>query len=343
MKAARSSALRVLAGAVAVTTMSLGVAACSTDDGGDAASSEASSESSSVYPVSVDTKFGEVTIEQEPERVVALGWGDAETALELGVQPVGASDWLDFGGDGVGPWIEQAGESYDEAPEIIGTMEPDFEAIAALDPDLILDVRSSGDQDRYDTLSQIAPTVGVPDGGDSYLTPKQTQVEMIATALGKAEEGEKINREYEDTVAQIREDHPQWSEMTVAAVSATADSWGAYIKGSNRVDSLLDLGFRENPVLADEETGDTGFSVKLSDETLSKADSDLVVGFAVGISAEDMADEGSWKRLKATEEGRSFVMPEEISSAFALGSPQSTRFALEKLVPLLEEYTKQEN
>ena len=29
------------------------------------------------------------SVEEEPTRVVALGWGDAETALALGVQPVG--------------------------------------------------------------------------------------------------------------------------------------------------------------------------------------------------------------------------------------------------------------
>jgi iron complex transport system substrate-binding protein len=75
--------------------------------------------------------------------VVALGWGDAEIALALGVQPVGASDWLDFGGNGQGPW---AADLYDEDPTLIETLEPSFEAIAALEPDLILDVRGSGDQ-----------------------------------------------------------------------------------------------------------------------------------------------------------------------------------------------------
>jgi ABC-type Fe3+-hydroxamate transport system substrate-binding protein len=64
--------------------------------------------------------------------VVALGWSDAETALALGVQPVGASDWLGFGGEGVGPW---AAGRYDEAPQIIDTLEPSLEAIAALKPD----------------------------------------------------------------------------------------------------------------------------------------------------------------------------------------------------------------
>ena len=88
---------------------------------------------SSAFPVTVATKFGPVTIEKQPTRVVALGWGDAETALALGVQPVGASDWLAFGGEGVGPW---AAGRYDQAPKIIGTTEPSFEAIAALKPDL---------------------------------------------------------------------------------------------------------------------------------------------------------------------------------------------------------------
>lgn len=320
--------------------LSLTATACSTNTHDDETTANATTAADSAYPTSVDTKFGNITINSKPEKIVALGWGDAETALALGVQPIGASDWLDFGGDGVGPWIEDDGESYTKSPEIIGTMEPSYEKIAELDPDLILDVRSSGDQDRYDKLSAIAPTVGVPEGGDSYLTPRKTQVEMISAALGDPEKGNEINQEYDDAVAKVREDHPEWADMTVSAVSSTADSWGAYIEGSNRVDSLLDLGFKENPTLASKETSGTGFSVKLSDETLSDADSDVVVGFAVGIDQEDMQDKQAWKSLTATKDGRSFVLPEEVSSSFALGSPQSALFALERLVPILEEHTQ---
>ncbi|MGO3363765.1 MAG: iron-siderophore ABC transporter substrate-binding protein, partial [Corynebacterium sp.] len=111
------------------------------------------------------------------------------------------------------------------------------------------------------------------------------------------------------------------------------------IRGSERYDTLLDLGFMENETLVAEETGDSGFSVQLSDETLSKADSDLVVAFAIGTTPEDIEDNGAWKRLSATEDGHSFVMPEEISSAYSLGSPAAIQFALGELVPLLEEHT----
>ena len=115
--------------------------------------SEAPSDgSAAAFPVTIDTEFGDVTVDSAPQRVVALGWGDAETALALGVSPVGASDWLAFGGDGVGPW---AAGLYDAPPQIIGTREPSFEQVAALEPDLILDTKSSGDATTVDWIEIV--------------------------------------------------------------------------------------------------------------------------------------------------------------------------------------------
>src|SRR6187200_1657243 len=149
--------LRVLAAAI-VAALATGLSACSSAAPATTAAAPAStSASAGAFPATIATKFGDVTVNAKPTRVVALGWGDAETALALGVQPVGASDWLGFGGEGVGPWAEGR---YDEAPEIIETLEPSYEAIAALEPDLILDTRSAATQERYDLLSAIAPTVG---------------------------------------------------------------------------------------------------------------------------------------------------------------------------------------
>ncbi|GEM_PF-6176434 len=56
------------------------------------------------FPVSVPTRFGDVEIENQPQRIVSLGWADAEIALALGVRPVGVFDWNRNGGKGVGPW-----------------------------------------------------------------------------------------------------------------------------------------------------------------------------------------------------------------------------------------------
>ena len=166
--------------------------------GGAAEGDDEGTTSSRAFPVTVDTAFGEVTVDEEPVRVVALGWSDAETALALGVQPVGASDWLGFGGEGVGPWAEGR---YDEAPEIIETLEPSYEAIAALEPDLILDTRSDGTQERYDLLSAIAPTVGQPEGVGPYQTTWQQQLELVGQALGKDDEAAALQDEVDRAFA----------------------------------------------------------------------------------------------------------------------------------------------
>jgi iron complex transport system substrate-binding protein len=104
-----------LRGAVLLATTVVVTSCGSGDTGssGDAAAPSSSSGSGGAFPVTVQTAFGQVEVAEEPQRVVALGWSDAETALALGVQPVGASDWLAFGREGVGPWAEGL---YDEAP-----------------------------------------------------------------------------------------------------------------------------------------------------------------------------------------------------------------------------------
>ncbi|MGJ9611108.1 hypothetical protein [Actinotignum sp. GS-2025b] len=95
--------LTAWAGTVLVACLAF--AGCGSQKSNDSADSSASPASSSaaassaadgtttneaVFPATIDTKFGPVTVKEAPQRVVALGWGDAEVALSLGVQPVGA-------------------------------------------------------------------------------------------------------------------------------------------------------------------------------------------------------------------------------------------------------------
>ncbi|WP_042440143.1 iron-siderophore ABC transporter substrate-binding protein [Corynebacterium halotolerans] len=290
----------------------------------------------------VSTKFGDVTVPEDAERVVALGWGDAETALALGVQPVGASDWLDFGGNGVGPWAEGL---YDRPPEIIGTLEPDYERIAALQPDLILDVKSSGDQERYERLSQIAPTVGVPEGGDSYLTPLDAQVEMIATALGKEDEGEQLLDDLDAQFEQARNAHPEFEGSSVAVASFTSEGWGAYVEGSERVQFMQQLGFEQSEDVA--ALTAQGFTAPVSQEQLDVLDADLLVVFPIYLPASEVTEQAEFQRLPAVEGGHAIVFdegdPEEqaISQAYSLNSVLSIPYALEKMVPLAAEKVRQ--
>lgn len=332
----------------AVLTSSLiALGACSTEDGSEPEGGEGSGESAETeaqggsgdgaYPVTVGTAFGDVTIEEEPTRVVALGWGDAETALALDVQPVGASDWLGFGGEGVGPWAEGM---YDEAPEIIETLEPSYEAIAALQPDLILDVKSSGEQERYDRLSEIATTVGIPEGAENYLTSSDEQVEMIAAALGRSDQGEELLGEVDEAFAEAAEAHPDWEGQSVAAATRTSEGWGAYIQGSERVDFLEQLGFVQSEQIAGLETDETGFSVSISEERLDLLDADVIVAFPIFIETTEITEDPLWQEVPAVADGRAVVIDGDLSDAYSLGTTMAQQYAIDELVPMLEEATQ---
>ncbi|MGP4975202.1 ABC transporter substrate-binding protein [Brachybacterium tyrofermentans] len=285
------------------------------------------------FPATVDTAFGEITLEATPQRIVALGWGDAETALSLGVQPVGASDWLAFGGEGVGPWAEGL---YDTAPTIIETLEPSYEAIAALEPDLILDVKSSGDQDRYDRLSQIATTVGVPSGGENYLTTPEQQLTMIATALGVPDAADALQREIDSLFVEAASQHEQWDGLSVAAATRTSEGWGAYVDGTERVEFLKRLGFVQSEAIAELPATATGFSVDVSAEQLDLFDADLIVAFPIYIETTEITEDPQWQAIPAVADGRAIVLDGDLSSAYSLGSVLSTKYAVEKMVPLIE-------
>ncbi|MFH9396414.1 iron-siderophore ABC transporter substrate-binding protein [Streptomyces sp. NPDC017556] len=318
----------------AVAALLVGLSACGSSDGSDGSASSASEGASAgAFPAKVATKFGEVTVDKQPKRIVALGWGDAETVLALGGQPVGASDWLPFGGEGVGPWAKGM---YDEKPELIGTMEPEFEKIASLQPDLILDTKSSGDQTRYDTLKKIAPTVGVPKGGDQYKISWERQTTMIAAAMGVPEKGEKLIAETERKFEAAAEAHPEFKGKTITVGSRTSEGFGVYVGGTGRVDFVERLGFENNPK-AEAQAGE-GFSVSVSKENLDLLDADLTVMAPIGIPATDISGDPLYKAVPSVKAGNDIVFDDQdISQAFATDSVLSVAYALEKVVPLFAE------
>ncbi|MFA0849625.1 iron-siderophore ABC transporter substrate-binding protein [Curtobacterium sp. WHRI 8282] len=323
---------RVLAAAGAVVAASLVLAGCAS--GSDSSTDSASSGSSdAAFPVSITTGLGTTTIESAPKRVVALGWGDAETALELGVQPVGASDWLAFGGDGVGPWLKGA---YDKSPKIIQTLEPSYEDILKLNPDVILDVKSSGDKERYDKLSAIAPTVAIPKGGANYLASTEQQTTMIAKALGKESEGKKLLSGLDDAYAAARKAHPDFEGKTAVVGAYSSEGFGAYASTDSRSTFMRNLGF-EIPKAIDEQAGKE-FSVHLSDENLDLLDADLTLILPIYVDASEASSNKLFQKVPSVEAGHAIVFDDkDVSSAFSMGTTAAIEWALDKLPAQFEE------
>lgn len=323
---------RVLAAAGAVVAASLVLAGCASGSGS-STDSASSGSSDAAFPVSITTGLGTTTIESAPKRVVALGWGDAETALELGVQPVGASDWLAFGGDGVGPWLKGA---YDKSPKIIQTLEPSYEDILKLNPDVILDVKSSGDKERYDKLSAIAPTVAIPKGGENYLASTEQQTTMIAKALGKESEGKKLLSGLDDAYAAAREAHPDFEGKTAVVGAYSSEGFGAYASTDSRSTFMRNLGF-EIPKAIDEQAGKE-FSVHLSDENLDLLDADLTLILPIYVDASEASSNKLFQKVPSVEAGHSIVFDDkDVSSAFSMGTTAAIEWALDKLPAQFED------
>ena len=317
---------------VAVLSAVVALSGCSTTGTEETSAPAESASAAAQFPVTVATAFGDVTIPKQPERVVALGWSDADVALSLGVQPVGASDWLAFGGEGQGPW--NAGK-YTTKPEILGTLEIDMEKVAALRPDLILDTRSSGDKARHDQLSKLGvPVVDVPKGGEMYLTSWEQQLDMIGKALGKQAEAAKLKSDLDAKFAAAAAANPKFKDATAAAIARTGEGWGAYVSGDGRVDFLQKLGFKNAPAIEAKKTN--SFYIPLSSEQLDLADADVTVVFLIQATLDQAKNDKLFQAIPSVKAGHvAYMDDKDISNAFSSASVAGLSYAVDKVAPLL--------
>ncbi len=315
---------------------------CSTGtDDADSGSSESSAASDGLLGT-VETEFGTVEI-PEPEdgelTVVTLGWSDAEVALALGVVPVGVYDWQGFGEEnkGVGSWATDL--FGDVEPTILANVgdELDYETIQSLEPDVILNTRSTADEAVYNRLTEIAPTVYAPEGTGSFATSWDVQTQLIADALGKSDEGEALVADVQDQIDAAKSDNPQFAGHTAVTGTKFGDQYGAYISGDFRWDLIEDLGFEQNPAVLELEP--SGFYVALSAEQVSALDADVAVLFPIGYTLDELKADSLIGALNVVKEDRTVFLAatDEVAQAFSAASPLSIPIAIEGIVPQLAE------
>ncbi|MEV1006903.1 iron-siderophore ABC transporter substrate-binding protein [Streptomyces sp. NPDC049881] len=315
-----------------------------TDDSGASGGSEGSGDSGSqgsaeagAFPVTLDGRFGETTIEEEPERIVTVGLTDQDAVLALGKVPVGTTDWLSLHDAAIGPWAEEALGDADR-PEMLtdpGTG-PQVEAIAELQPDLILAVYSGLTQDQYDNLSQIAPVVTAPEGVPDWGVAWEDQTRIIGTALGQPERADELIEGVEATFAEAREAHPEFDGQT----GVVATPWeGNYAYGSNdpRSQLLAGLGF-SIPQELDDVIGDD-FGATISRERTDLFDQSVAV-WLVGdteTAPDELHGDALYGDLDVVTEGREIFVNEtsDLGAAFSFGTVLSLPYTVEHLAPLL--------
>ena len=299
-----------------------GLTAC----GGSEEEAEASATAATdgAFPVSIENEFGTTAIEAEPERVVTVGFNDEDFVLALGVTPVGVRELL---GDYDAPTRPWAQEQLDGAElPTVGGEEIDVEAVAALDPDLIIGVYSFMDQAVYDQLSGIAPTLAQTDEYADGATPWQEQTLLTGQALGKDDEAQQLVDDVEGRFDQATSDNPSFAGTSIA-VDLTGVGSGHYLLGRDdlRTQFFSDLGFA---------VPDT--STDVSQERLDLLEADVLA--VNGYDEAEAAADSLFSGLDVVTQGRTVLLggySSAVSAALGFGSPLSLPYLIDEVVPAL--------
>lgn len=284
-------------------------------------------ETTSEFPVVIEHAYGETIIEEKPERVVTVAWANQDTALALGVVPVGYS-MANFGPVdelGMHEWTaEKVRELGEENPNVFQDVAGiDFEAVSDANPDVILAAYSGLTEDEYTLLSEIAPVVAYPEM--PWATYWRDQITINATAMGLKEEGEAYVAEIDTLIDEKRAEHPNLEGVTGAFIWVDAtdlSSFYLYTPVDTRAAYLVDLGITF-PQELEEQIGTEDFFVTVSAENIDLLNAlDILVVYGNETLLETMQADPLFKTVPAVQRG-SVALIDEASNIAGAATPSA--------------------
>ncbi|MFQ6398393.1 ABC transporter substrate-binding protein [Nocardia sp. KC 131] len=326
MKSVRASrglgraAVAVLAGALA-----FGIAGCGSSSDESGAGGE---------PVTVAHARGETTVEGTPKKVVTLGNQWMDTALALGVTPVGHIDNVAAVSKTSPPWEPDSLKS----SKALNTTGNIAEQVAALEPDLILVDGFLADQKTYDDLSKIAPTL--PGLSKEAVGPWQNLVTTLGKVLRKQDEASKVIADVDKKVETITQANPGLKGKTFVSTWLASPAQLMVLTdpndGSSKIFTQLGLGIPKNLTDLPANQGRLALSPERVDELTADL---LLAGYSPGMD-EKYRQLPGYIELPAVKKGAvTFLTVEEIS---AVNQPTalSIPYLLNKLQPAIANAAK---
>lgn len=307
------------------------LAACSNTDSEESATEEdaatdentteeEASEDASSSTVEIEDAHGTVEVPVNPETVVALDNRTFETLEDWGVELAAAPQDL---------IPADISYSSDESIENIGNhREPNLEAIAAVNPDLVIvGQRFAG---YYEDIKEIVPEAAVIDLNIDVSEEAETPGENfengfknITTQLGqifdKSDEAEALITEFEDSITAAQEAYD--GESTVMSVIVSGGSINFSAPGNGRVWGPMYEIFDWQPALEVEESSTDHQGDEVSVEAIAESNPDwiFVLDRDAGTSsgeestpAQDVIDNSpALQNTTAVSEGNILYAPED--------------------------------
>lgn len=295
--------MRIPKAALAATAaLALLLTGCGTTEG---PASSATTTAASGGPVSVtDSRGVEVKLDSPAKRVVGTEWNVVENLTTLGVQPVGVADIK-----GYSAWVT-AGKLDGSATDIGTRGEPSFDAIASLDPDLIVATADLSEA-VIKQLEDLAPVVVLKSADASrQIDQAKDNLKLVAKATGTETKADEAVATFDAAVAKGKEalDKAGLAGSRVAF----ADGWVAdgkvsvrpFTKGSLLTDINTELGLVTPWTME----GDPAYGLASTDvEGLTAIDADsfvYITNSADGDFTEELAGNAVWKSLPFVKAGK---------------------------------------
>lgn len=297
--------------------------ACSSDNSDDSSSDNSASDDS-YYPHTMSTRFGDVTIEKKPERILALSTPAADDLLSLGITPSIVSadpDSLEKSN----PWIVEDIKEISVAG-LTSRGETDYEKIASLDPDLI--IGGITDEDKFNKLSNIATTVTANSSDNN--PDWDVNLNYIAEATNKKEEAESVIKSITEKYASVGKSVSNISEKSYNWVGIGSNGKMSYGNGS-----LIGLfGLKAN-----QDNGQNSGNI-ISAENLRVLDSDFIAIWAQdgedSPSTVKLKNDPMFKELPAAKAGNVYWAGLPEANALNSPAPMAMEWFLEQLTPSIE-------
>lgn len=283
-----------------------------------------SNESAETETRTVEHAMGTADVPVEPKRVVVLTNEGTEALIALGVKQVGAvKSW---NGD---PWYPHIESEMTDVTEVGTESEVNLEAIAKLEPDLIIGTKLR-QENIYDKLNAIAPTVM----SETLKGDWQENFALYANALNLEDKGNDVLADYEQHVEDTKAELGDAVNKELSVVRFLPGASRIYFTDSFSGVILGDVGIKR-PASQDR----TEFAEEITMERIPEMDGDHIVYFTYGgadgsKTAEEWQSNQLWKDLDAVKAGEVTEVSDDTWNTS--GGVLSANEVLDELVNILK-------
>ena len=191
-------------------------------------------------PLTITHAFGETTIPEPPKRVVSAGFTGQDDLLALGIVPVAVTAWFGDQPFGVWPWAQP---KLGNAKPVVLNLDNGIQVkqIAGLKPDLIVATDAGLDQDTYQKLAAIAPTLAQSDG-DAFFEPWKDQAKAIGQAVYQSGQITSLINGVDKRFTAVADQHPQFKNKRVVLLQGKAHDDNVVAMTGWRTEFLTQMG-----------------------------------------------------------------------------------------------------